>query len=376
MTAHGSDASAKGSREGHVPLANHQPSKNDFKSHRGSFEGNGKKGRQDLSNIALEKSGFYSQGTTNIAVESPRAIPSSQSLAHSLSFVVGVGLHPSSVDIKISDSCPSKGAEMEAWSHIFPLTPVSQKLGTLPLSDPAWMEWIKHWWVFPLDRPTEAEAKIFGWRALSPLSLELRLKASSSLDEAVERRIMNAGIVAVGCKRNMRNKMLLQMVAPLPPLNLLISLREYPLGILEHAIILGEGEEFPRKILREMGWKALSKMGAQSPRSYQAQEAKERQKIVAQQVVEKKKPRQTSKIRLGGSRPQDGILKYRLKLMEVCKAHGFVYGIIPKKGKPVSGASDNIGAWWKEKVKFDKNGPAAIAKYEAKCLATSEAENN
>uniref|UniRef100_A0A7N2LER4 Ethylene insensitive 3-like DNA-binding domain-containing protein n=1 Tax=Quercus lobata TaxID=97700 RepID=A0A7N2LER4_QUELO len=89
---------------------------------------------------------------------------------------------------------------------------------------------------------------------------------------------------------------------------------------------------------------------------------KERQKIAAQQVVEKQKPKQTTEIRLGGSRAQDGILKYMLKLMEVCKAHGFVYGIIPEKGKPVSGASDNIRAWWKEKVKFDKNGPAAIAK--------------
>lgn len=63
------------------------------------------------------------------------------------------------------------------------------------------------------------------------------------------------------------------------------------------------------------------------------------------------------------SRAQDGILKYMLKLMEVCKAQGFVYGIIPEKGKPVSGASDNLRAWWKEKVKFDRNGPAAIAKY-------------
>ncbi|KAJ7524824.1 hypothetical protein O6H91_17G023500 [Diphasiastrum complanatum] len=54
-----------------------------------------------------------------------------------------------------------------------------------------------------------------------------------------------------------------------------------------------------------------------------------------------------------------------LKMMEVCKAQGFVYGIIPEKGKPVSGASDNIRAWWKEKVRFDRNGPAAIAKYEA-----------
>ena len=103
---------------------------------------------------------------------------------------------------------------------------------------------------------------------------------------------------------------------------------------------------------------------------------KERQKIAAQQATEKQKPKQTTKIKLGGSRAQDGILKYMLKLMKVCKACSFVYGIIPKKGKLVSGASNNIRAWWKEKVKFDKNEPTAITKYEVKCLAMSEAENN
>ena len=77
---------------------------------------------------------------------------------------------------------------------------------------------------------------------------------------------------------------------------------------------------------------------------------KERQNIAAQQAAEKQKPKQTTEIKLGGSRAQDGILKYMLKLVEVCKARGFVYGIILKKGKPVSGASDNIRAWWKEEV--------------------------
>ncbi|KAL6341029.1 hypothetical protein AAG906_032142 [Vitis piasezkii] len=105
---------------------------------------------------------------------------------------------------------------------------------------------------------------------------------------------------------------------------------------------------------------------------------KERQKITAQQAAEKQKPKPNADHarRKKMSRAQDGILKYMLKLMEVCKARGFVYGIIPEKGKPVSGASDNIRAWWKEKVKFDKNGPAAIAKYEADCLAMVENENN
>lgn len=81
---------------------------------------------------------------------------------------------------------------------------------------------------------------------------------------------------------------------------------------------------------------------------------KEKQKIAAQQAAEKQKSKQTSDQarRKKMSRAQDGILKYMLKLMEVCKARGFVYGIIPKNGKPVSGASDNIRAWGKEKVKL------------------------
>ncbi|GMI67913.1 hypothetical protein HRI_000460600 [Hibiscus trionum] len=60
------------------------------------------------------------------------------------------------------------------------------------------------------------------------------------------------------------------------------------------------------------------------------------------------------------SRAQDSILKYMGKIMEVCKAQGFVYGIVPEKGKPVTGSSDSLRKWWKEKVKFDKNAPPAL----------------
>ncbi|KAM7273777.1 hypothetical protein ACFE04_028441 [Oxalis oulophora] len=103
-----------------------------------------------------------------------------------------------------------------------------------------------------------------------------------------------------------------------------------------------------------------------------------RKKLEAEKAAQKQKPKHPSNQaqRKKMSRAQDGILKYMLKLMEVCKARGFVYGIIPEKGKAVSGSSDNIRAWWKEKVKFDKNGPAAIAKYDADILALCEADNN
>ncbi|KAJ1378978.1 Ethylene insensitive 3 [Sesbania bispinosa] len=42
-----------------------------------------------------------------------------------------------------------------------------------------------------------------------------------------------------------------------------------------------------------------------------------------------------------------------------------VHAQMMRFGKPVTGASDNLREWWKDKVRFDRNGPAAIAKYQA-----------
>jgi len=92
---------------------------------------------------------------------------------------------------------------------------------------------------------------------------------------------------------------------------------------------------------------------------------KEQQKAKEGTDAVKQRQSQEQARRKKMSRAQDGILKYMLKMMEVCKAQGFVYGIIPEKGKPVTGASDNLREWWKDKVRFDRNGPAAIAKYQA-----------
>jgi ethylene-insensitive protein 3 len=106
---------------------------------------------------------------------------------------------------------------------------------------------------------------------------------------------------------------------------------------------------------------------------------KERQQrlALAQAELEKSKlkPVSDQAMRKKISRVHDGILRYMLKMTEVCNARGFVYGIVPDKGKPVSGASDNIRAWWKEKVKFDRNGPAAIAKYESENVALADAQS-
>ncbi|KAI3985044.1 hypothetical protein MKX01_038651 [Papaver californicum] len=75
------------------------------------------------------------------------------------------------------------------------------------------------------------------------------------------------------------------------------------------------------------------------------------------------------------SRAQDAILKYMIKTMDVCDAQGFVYGIIPARGKPVTGSSDNLRAWWKEKVKFHKTAPEAIARLLSPVTTQLEGEN-
>ena len=78
---------------------------------------------------------------------------------------------------------------MQARKHIFPLTPESKRKGWLPLSDPVWMEWGCPWWIFSSDRPTKGEAQVFGWRALSPQSLDQSLKDLELEEEDVVRKI-------------------------------------------------------------------------------------------------------------------------------------------------------------------------------------------
>ncbi|KAG5029705.1 hypothetical protein JHK82_013294 [Glycine max] len=96
----------------------------------------------------------------------------------------------------------------------------------------------------------------------------------------------------------------------------------------------------------------------------------QKDRILLQQMKEKRpkeeagqQEKQEASRRKKMSRAQDSILKYMVKIMEVCNAQGFVYGIVPEKGKPVTGSSDSLREWWKEKVKFDQNAPGAIAKY-------------
>ncbi|XLT12794.1 hypothetical protein HN51_058484 [Arachis hypogaea] len=78
---------------------------------------------------------------------------------------------------------------------------------------------------------------------------------------------------------------------------------------------------------------------------------------------ENKEAKQEASRKKKMSRAQDSVLKYMVKIMKICKARGFVYGIVPEKGKPVTASSDSLREWWKEDIRFDQNAPTAIAKY-------------
>ncbi|KAL2521607.1 putative ETHYLENE INSENSITIVE 3-like 4 protein [Forsythia ovata] len=75
------------------------------------------------------------------------------------------------------------------------------------------------------------------------------------------------------------------------------------------------------------------------------------QKIMVQResLEPESKPNQEQLRRKKMSIAEHVILKYMVKIMEVCNAQGFVYGILPEKGKPVTGSSDSLKEWWKEK---------------------------
>ena len=124
---------------------------------------------------------------------------------------------------------------------------------------------------------------------------------------------------------------------------------------IEEAVVEEEGEEeelISYEDLKKRMWKDRLRM----------QKLKEKQSKEEDQSETAEKQEQLSR-RKKTCRAQDAILKYMVKIMEVCNGQGFVYGIVPENGKPVTGSSDSLREWWKDTVRFDQNAPLAITEF-------------
>lgn len=59
------------------------------------------------------------------------------------------------------------------------------------------------------------------------------------------------------------------------------------------------------------------------------------------------------------------ILNEALELMEEGDVKGFVFGLVPCHwhSKPITGCSTNLRSWWKDVIRFHRNGPMAMTEY-------------
>lgn len=92
-----------------------------------------------------------------------------------------------------------------------------------------------------------------------------------------------------------------------------------------------------------------------------------KKKVIQQNRIDRsqaQQPSSSSSQRKKLARIHGKILNEALELMEEGNAKGFVFGLVPScHSKPVTGCSTNLRAWWKDIVRFDRNGPMAMTKY-------------
>ena len=139
---------------------------------------------------------------------------------------------------------------------------------------------------------------------------------------------------------------------PLSPANTEIDQEEY------------EVEEFSYDDLKKRMWKDRLKME-------KLKKTMENERLLAESQAKEDMSRSKKM-----SRAQDSILKYMVKIMEVCNAQGFVDGIVPEKGNAMTGSSDSLREWWKGTVKFDQMAPVAIAEFLPKIIQEGGVDQN
>ncbi len=103
---------------------------------------------------------------------------------------------------------------MTAWKNIFPLTTESQRLGSLPFSNPVWQGWPNPWWEFLMDLPAPRVERTLVWRTLPSISAKPLLCELNPSEEIAERQMLVDQLIAVSCLGNRATQKLIQVFHP------------------------------------------------------------------------------------------------------------------------------------------------------------------
>lgn len=124
----------------------------------------------------------------------------------------------------------------------------------LPLSNPDWFNWHNPWWNFLSNRSSRKESQILGWRGLPLRSRELILGDLSQLDTLMERRMFVNRPIAVNIMGDIEGRKIIEVFALIRTFSLVGSQRERMMGVMEHVMVLIQGEGFMKSLLKDMGW--------------------------------------------------------------------------------------------------------------------------
>ena len=154
---------------------------------------------------------------------------------------------------------------MKAWKHLFPLTPISMELGSLPLTNPAWFNWENPWWNFLSDIPSRNESNILGWRGLPSIFRELVLGNLNQPNMLLQQRMLMDQPITTSIMGNREGRKIIQIFYPIQIFSLVISQCERQMGVMEHVLILKQGMGYTKKVLKDLGWTMMEQMRALPP---------------------------------------------------------------------------------------------------------------
>lgn len=126
----------------------------------------------------------------------------------------------------------------EAWRWIFPLTPLSVKLGRLLRSDPKWGAMKNPWWSHLTDVPKREEERKLVWESSPQIFPTLMLCVAKPGMSLSARRMLEDQPITTSFIGNQYAVKIIQVFQPTAIFNLHVMVEEKKIGVLKHYITM------------------------------------------------------------------------------------------------------------------------------------------